>query len=203
MKFGVHKGTDNYGNRYYEDLDLPYGQHGWGEYSDIHNPDPVLITPDWHGWMHHVFDETPDEMRVLEARGLNGKLAGQFDIGDRVDSDAHFTTHSGKVEDATKEFPHHDLTQYRRRGYNVGSLISTAEQGDLYYKQPGHPLYKKPEGSDEGNGRFEVNYSYYVICCILYIILYIITVYTNVNCVYVTLFITVYNYISIYLYIIY
>ena len=24
-----------------------------------------MIQPEWHGWMHHVFDETPEEARQL------------------------------------------------------------------------------------------------------------------------------------------
>jgi NADH:ubiquinone oxidoreductase subunit len=33
----------------------------WVEYSDIHNPDASMIAPEWHGWMHHVFDEIPNQ----------------------------------------------------------------------------------------------------------------------------------------------
>lgn len=163
LKFGQLKGTDHFGNKYYEDLDQPYGQHRWVEFSDIHNPDPVLIPPDWHGWMHHVFDETPDEMRKLVAQGVNGNKVGQFDIGDAVDSHAAaaFNTHiyeAGADNDKTKEFPHHDLSQYRARGYMVGSLHTTPGEPDRFYKQPGHPLYEAPADAAPGtaaNGRFD------------------------------------------------
>ncbi len=47
MKFGELKGTDRFGNKYYEDLDQPYGQHRWVEYADIHNFDPTNITPEY------------------------------------------------------------------------------------------------------------------------------------------------------------
>lgn len=40
---------------------------------------------------------------------------------------------------------------YRTRGYKIGSLMTKAEQGDLYYKQPGHPL---SEQANKG-GRFQ------------------------------------------------
>jgi hypothetical protein len=46
MKFGVLKGVDAMGNRYYEDLDLPYGQHRWIEYKDVHNFDATMIQPE-------------------------------------------------------------------------------------------------------------------------------------------------------------
>ena len=75
------KGTDKFGNKYYENVELPYGQHRstqltplsglllfnfiflfrWVEYANIHDPDPTMIQPEWHGWMHHVFDHTPAE----------------------------------------------------------------------------------------------------------------------------------------------
>ena len=85
MKFGVFKGADAMGNKYYEvrgeqgvlwcavlgyaacpcsflpaslvclscslscslwqDLDLPYGQHRWVEYKDIHNFDASMVQP--------------------------------------------------------------------------------------------------------------------------------------------------------------
>ena len=153
IKFGVLKGTDKFGNKYYEDLDLPYGQHRWVEFADIHNPDPVLITPDWHGWMHHVFDETPDEMRLVDGTAADGSLVdGQFDI-ERVDSDAVFTTHLGLARDKTGDLPHHNLSQYRARGYGVGSLLTEPNDPEPYYIQPGHILYKGEEG--ESDGRFD------------------------------------------------
>ena len=106
--------------------------------------------------MHHVFDETPDEMRELEAKGINDNKVGQFDIGDRVDTHAQlYQTHTGRVVDKTGDFPHHNLSQYRQRGYGVGSLVSEATDKDAFYKQPGHPLYEK--GEDEENARFDVS----------------------------------------------
>eukprot|EP00341_Mesodinium_pulex_P003822 CAMPEP_0116974660 /NCGR_PEP_ID=MMETSP0467-20121206/55312_1 /TAXON_ID=283647 /ORGANISM="Mesodinium pulex, Strain SPMC105" /LENGTH=82 /DNA_ID=CAMNT_0004666869 /DNA_START=1 /DNA_END=246 /DNA_ORIENTATION=+ len=46
VREGTLKGTDVNGNKYYENLDLPFGQHRWIEYSNIHNPDPTMIHPD-------------------------------------------------------------------------------------------------------------------------------------------------------------
>ena len=36
----------------------------WVEYANIHDPDPTMIQPEWHGWMHHVFDHTPGEKAI-------------------------------------------------------------------------------------------------------------------------------------------
>lgn len=37
---------DKFGNKYYEDINQPFGQDRWIEYADIHNPDPTLIAPE-------------------------------------------------------------------------------------------------------------------------------------------------------------
>ena len=34
IKFGELKGTDQWGNKYYEDVSQPFGQHRWIEYAD-------------------------------------------------------------------------------------------------------------------------------------------------------------------------
>lgn len=46
LKFGELKGVDKFGNKYYEDLELPFGQHRWVEYANIHDPDPTMIQPE-------------------------------------------------------------------------------------------------------------------------------------------------------------
>ena len=56
-------GTDEQGNRYYEEKDpsLP-GSEGtrrrrWVVYHGI--AEASRVPPDWHGWLHHTFDEPP------------------------------------------------------------------------------------------------------------------------------------------------
>jgi NADH:ubiquinone oxidoreductase subunit len=85
IKFGVLKGTDNFGNKYYENVELPFGQHRWVEYSNLDNPDATMIQPEWHGWMHHAFDETPQELDAMERAGKwggGGGGGGLFEGGD-------------------------------------------------------------------------------------------------------------------------
>ncbi|CAM9189547.1 unnamed protein product, partial [Ectocarpus fasciculatus] len=142
IKVGTHKGTDVNGNKYYENLEYPFGQHRWVEYSNIHNPDPTMIHPDWHGWMHHMFDETPEEY----------KFSKNKEIAQLSHAKAVCNTHVYSVPEGTvvnEEL--YNLSQYRARGYNVGSLMSKAGEPDKYYKQPGHPL---SEVTDKG-GRFK------------------------------------------------
>eukprot|EP01033_Poteriospumella_lacustris_P003748 gene3748-2656_t len=140
LKFGELKGTDRHGNNYYENVELPYGQHRWVEYSNIHNPDSSQIPPEWHGWMHHTFDEVPSSTVSLDNQ--YGKTS--------VVADALYNTHLGKVDNSEHiKYEQHNLSQYRHRGYNVGSLMTEAGEPEPYYKQPGHPL------SQNEGGRFQ------------------------------------------------
>lgn len=132
LKFGQLKGTDQYGNKYYEDLDLPYGQHRWVEYANIHDPDSAMIQPEWHGWMHHTFDETPDQIvktDKIESVQLNHAI---------------YDNHHGKQNEYDRR-EMTNLSQYRQRGYKVGSRMTGTEDPDLFYKQPGHPLSPQAE----------------------------------------------------------
>ena len=55
-------GTDEYGNRYYEDLNHKNkNQRRFVEYADSGHwfPTPKKISPAWHGWMHYMYDEPP------------------------------------------------------------------------------------------------------------------------------------------------
>ena len=138
LKFGELKGVDKFGNHYYEDLDLPYGQHRWVEYGDIHNPDASMIQPEWHGWMHHVFDETPET------------ITKQDRIDTTTITHANTTSHVGKIGEEVEAQPTVNTSQYRQRGYNIGSLHTAGGEQDNYYKQPGHPLSNHSE-----EGRFK------------------------------------------------
>eukprot|EP01041_Mallomonas_annulata_P015594 gene15594-32939_t len=100
LKFGTLKGSDAFGNKYYENLELPFGQHRWVEYANIHDPDATMIQPEWHGWMHHVFDETPDEMDKMQPTLLQTTS----------DSNAIYSHHVGVNRPIA--FPTVNTTQY-------------------------------------------------------------------------------------------
>jgi len=138
VKFGELKGVDKFGNKYYENLDLPYGQHRWVEYANVHDPDASAITPEWHGWMHHTFDETPDELDKIERQTLPTTEV----------TNAIYSSHVGKVEPVDMK-GQVNVSTFRQRGWKVGSGNWTGpEDADEYYKQPGHPLSSE-------QGRFE------------------------------------------------
>ncbi len=54
-------GTDEQGNRYFEEGGKPSFPDGrrrrWVIYHGV--AEPSRVTPDWHGWLHHTFDEPP------------------------------------------------------------------------------------------------------------------------------------------------
>jgi len=55
-------GTDEFGNRYYEDLNHKNkNQRRFVEFADTGRwfPTPKKISPAWHGWMHYMYDDPP------------------------------------------------------------------------------------------------------------------------------------------------
>lgn len=49
---GTHVGTDEQGNRYYT-----YKARRWVIFNG--EVEATRVSPDWHGWLHHTFDEMP------------------------------------------------------------------------------------------------------------------------------------------------
>jgi NADH:ubiquinone oxidoreductase subunit len=60
-KNGVFVGDDEFGNRYYEAKTTRESYDGrrrrWVTYKAY--AEASLVPPDWHGWLHHTFDEPP------------------------------------------------------------------------------------------------------------------------------------------------
>ena len=72
IKRGTLVGTDDGGNRYYENLDYKVNMTRWVEYKDIHNYDSSSVPPRWHGWLHYVSDApgNHDDQAEFIARGV-------------------------------------------------------------------------------------------------------------------------------------
>ena len=51
---GVRVGEDAEGNQFYETRDH---KRRWVIFSD--DAEASKVSPDWHGWLHHTFDEPP------------------------------------------------------------------------------------------------------------------------------------------------
>lgn len=43
-------GTDQFGNRYFEDNETTYNRKRWVLYKDMSQYNPTSIPPEWHGW---------------------------------------------------------------------------------------------------------------------------------------------------------
>lgn len=53
---GVKVGEDTEGNQYFQSKD---GARRWVIYNgDI---DATRVSPDWHGWLHHTWNKTPED----------------------------------------------------------------------------------------------------------------------------------------------
>ncbi|RLN43131.1 putative NADH dehydrogenase [Panicum miliaceum] len=56
-------GVDKFGNKYYEKLhDTQYGRHRWVEYAEKDRYNASQVPPEWHGWLHHITDNTGDQL---------------------------------------------------------------------------------------------------------------------------------------------
>jgi len=53
---GQKVGEDEQSNQFYQTAG---GQRRWVIYNGV--ADASRISPDWHGWLHHTFDEVPSE----------------------------------------------------------------------------------------------------------------------------------------------
>jgi NADH:ubiquinone oxidoreductase subunit len=60
-KGGVFVGEDETGNRYFETKDKRWDYDGRNRRFVIYNgyADASKVSPDWHGWLHHTFEEPP------------------------------------------------------------------------------------------------------------------------------------------------
>eukprot|EP01100_Stratorugosa_tubuloviscum_P002212 TRINITY_DN1504_c0_g5_i1.p1 TRINITY_DN1504_c0_g5~~TRINITY_DN1504_c0_g5_i1.p1 ORF type:complete len:148 (-),score=50.69 TRINITY_DN1504_c0_g5_i1:90-533(-) len=63
-KTGTFVGTDVYGNRYFENLELPRGQHRWIEYENT-KFDGSQVPAEWHAWLHCTVEEKGEELNPL------------------------------------------------------------------------------------------------------------------------------------------
>lgn len=55
-RHGIRVGQDDQGNVFYRSRD---GKRRWVIYNG--EAEASRIGPDWHGWLHHTWPETPDE----------------------------------------------------------------------------------------------------------------------------------------------
>ncbi|KAF8591550.1 NDUFA12-domain-containing protein [Ramaria rubella] len=68
-KSGRFIGHDQFGNRYFENLnpleEIP-GRHRWVDYSQ-HEYNGSQVPPEWHAWLLHIRKDPPPEDKVMHA----------------------------------------------------------------------------------------------------------------------------------------
>ncbi|MEM9970433.1 MAG: NADH:ubiquinone oxidoreductase subunit NDUFA12, partial [Pseudomonadota bacterium] len=57
---GVKVGEDDQGNKFYRSKD---GDRRWVIYNG--ETEASRVSPDWHGWLHHTWDEPPTDKPVV------------------------------------------------------------------------------------------------------------------------------------------
>ncbi|KAH7931256.1 NDUFA12-domain-containing protein [Leucogyrophana mollusca] len=67
-KAGNHVGTDQFGNRYFENLnpddELP-GRHRWVDFAQHYN-NATQVPAEWHSWLSHIRQLPPTEDKVMQ-----------------------------------------------------------------------------------------------------------------------------------------
>jgi NADH:ubiquinone oxidoreductase subunit len=69
---GVLVGQDKLGNKFYRTKD---DKKRWVNFAD--SPDPTIISPDWHGWLHRSWDTPPSENPLQHKGWEKPKLKNQ------------------------------------------------------------------------------------------------------------------------------
>jgi NADH:ubiquinone oxidoreductase subunit len=142
LKFGTCVGEDSNGNRYYENLDYPHGQHRWVEYKDIHNYDASMIPPEWHGWHTHMHDAPGPSVASFLEEQLN---ASEYVTSDSADSSKVYHDHVGLNASGYETETMMNKTSFRARGYKIGGLYQKPGDPDEFHVHAGHALNKKSD----------------------------------------------------------
>lgn len=138
IKEGSLVGEDRYGNKYYENNELPYGQHRWYEpknYEAQQLIDASTIPPEWHGWMHCSTD------RVPSPKPLSTGPAVVVDSNVPKEMDTHQVPETVRSHEWRT-----NPTLNRERGYGVKNIYQTQVGGNGFYTQPGSvmsPVHKE------------------------------------------------------------
>mmetsp|Transcript_1238 Transcript_1238/g.2173 ORF Transcript_1238/g.2173 Transcript_1238/m.2173 type:complete len:155 (+) Transcript_1238:54-518(+) len=84
---GQLKGTDKFGNQYFEDKTAAMVRDRWILYKDPKNYDATQIPPEWHQWLHNVSDALPPTLEKdkpffsgeYEAHKTGGMYQAEFE----------------------------------------------------------------------------------------------------------------------------
>ena len=103
----------------------------------------------WHGWLHHMYDETPGEQAK---EGAEKTVIPTHSASSAALGGINSHVYESNIE-------HREMvnqTQLRQRGYKVGSLKTGPEDPDQYFMQKSHPLHPEAFSGTPGS-RHEVS----------------------------------------------
>merc|ERR1712137_114395 len=64
VKKGRLVGTDEFGNKYYENSKEQYGRDRWVILAEgKRRYDPTQVPAEWHSWLHHVSNKSSEQMK--------------------------------------------------------------------------------------------------------------------------------------------
>lgn len=88
VQVGELKGIDQFGNQYYQSYQRMTGKNRWVVYAArSRDLDASQVPPEWHGWLHYMWDETPIENPLPSPKYL---LQHQSNIGSQMGTRAAY-----------------------------------------------------------------------------------------------------------------
>jgi len=107
LRYGKLKGTDAFGNRYFEryDSDTLKNRERWVMYAQNRRNrwDASQVPPEWHGWLHHTLD---NPVTVTDATGGAFKLRHMENVTSRFGAEANYLPPGHHLTDLTKTTSH-------------------------------------------------------------------------------------------------
>lgn len=64
-------GTDEYGNKYFEQKDAILNRDRWVVFANSTHytgQNPTVVSPEWHGWLHFITDDSPANATFAKPR---------------------------------------------------------------------------------------------------------------------------------------
>ena len=112
-----------------------------------------MVPPEWHGWFHHMTDSPgPDSAAYIAER-----LQSKKELFEPGTSHAPYDDHVG-LSNYEQEFIH-NWSQFRHRGYKMGSLHMNGDDEDKFWTQPGHMLNSLNKRAEAYNGADHKGYN--------------------------------------------
>ncbi|GAA5854233.1 hypothetical protein JCM8547_001747 [Rhodosporidiobolus lusitaniae] len=66
FKAGQYMGSDEHGNKYYQNMDDTLWRHRWVDFVS-HDFNAAQVTPEWHAWLSHIRHLPPPQDPVVQA----------------------------------------------------------------------------------------------------------------------------------------